>query len=117
LSRIGCDRMSRIATGKVFEQELPASYVKMEEDAKETISRLLAQKPKARKMWSLLKRDAEAKADWDLANYIAVSKLRYNDHGEIHAKIVAANALKMLKLLLNNGVTTKCDQGESWRPR
>lgn len=39
-----------------------------------------------------------------MANYIAVSKLKYNDHGEVHAKIVAANALKMLRLLLENGV-------------
>jgi metal-dependent HD superfamily phosphatase/phosphodiesterase len=35
-----------------------------------------------------------------------VSKLKYNDHGEIHAKIVAANALRMLTLLLDNGVPT-----------
>jgi hypothetical protein len=96
----------KVATGKGFELELPASYVKMKEEAEKTVSELVAGKPKARKLWTLLRKDSEAKADWDMANYIAVSKLRYNDHGEIHAKIVAANALKMLKLLLDNGVST-----------
>jgi metal-dependent HD superfamily phosphatase/phosphodiesterase len=98
--------MSRVATGKGFELELPASYVTMKKEAEKTVSGLLADRPKARKMWTLLREDAETKADWDMANYIAVAKLKYNDHGEIHAKIVAANALKMLKLLLDNGVST-----------
>jgi len=78
----------------------------MMEEAERTITELLANQPKARKMWELLKDDPEVNADWDMANYIAVAKLKYNDHGEVHAKIVAANALKMLKLLLNNGILT-----------
>jgi len=98
--------MSRIATGKGYELELPTSYLMMMEDAERTISELVANRPKARKIWGLLKDDPETNADWDMANYIAVSKLNYNDHGEIHAKIVAANALKMLRLLLDNGVLT-----------
>ncbi len=98
--------MTKVATGKGFELELPTSYVKMKEEAENTISELVSGKPKARKIWTLLREDVEAKADWDMANYIAVAKLKYNDHGEIHAKIVAANALKMLKLLLDNGVPT-----------
>jgi metal-dependent HD superfamily phosphatase/phosphodiesterase len=57
-------------------------------------------------MWELLRADHETKANWDMSNYIAVSKLKYNDHGEVHAKIVAANALKMLKFLRDSGVVT-----------
>ncbi|MEM2940631.1 MAG: HD domain-containing protein [Thermoproteota archaeon] len=98
--------MSRIATGKGFELEIPTSYSEMMEEAEKTIMQLTAEKPKARRMWELLKNDPEVNADWDMANFIAVSKLKYNDHGEVHAKIVAANALKMLKLLLDNGVLT-----------
>jgi metal-dependent HD superfamily phosphatase/phosphodiesterase len=98
--------MSRIATGKGFELEIPTSYSEMMEEAEKTITQLTADKPKARRMWELLKNDPEVNADWDMANFIAVSKLKYNDHGEVHAKIVAANALKMLKLLLDNGVLT-----------
>jgi len=43
-------------------------------------------------------------AQWDMSDYIAVNKMKYNAHGDIHAKIVAANALKMLNLLLEVGV-------------
>jgi len=98
--------MVKVATGKGFELELPESYLTMEEDAEKTITELVADKPKARKMWEILKDDPEANADWDMANFIAVSKLGYNDHGDVHIKIVAANALKMLKILLENGVST-----------
>ena len=43
-------------------------------------------------------------AQWDMSDYIAVTKMRYNAHGDIHAKIVTANALKMLALLVAAGV-------------
>ena len=98
--------MVKIATGRGFELEVPSSYLVLQRDAEKTISQLLSDSPKAKKMWLLLNDDSEVRADWSLANYIAVSKLKYNDHGEVHAKIVAAHALKMLKLLLNSGVTT-----------
>jgi len=98
--------VSKVSTGKGYELELPTSYVKLHEEAERTISKLVAEKPKPRKMWELLRSDPEAKANWDMSNYIAVSKLKYNDHGEIHAKIVAANALQMLKSLLDHGVVT-----------
>jgi len=94
----------KVGTGKGFELELPSTYIDMMEEAEETISELLARYPKALRMWNLLKDDPEVNADWDMSNYIAVAKLGYNDHGEIHAKIVAANALKMLKLLLEHGI-------------
>jgi len=96
----------KVATGKGFELELPESYLTMKEEAEKTIIELVADKPKARKMWELLKDDPEANADWDMANYIAVAKLGYNDHGDVHVKIVAANALRMLKILLDHGIAT-----------
>ena len=98
--------MVKVATGKGFELELPESYLVLEEDAEKTIMKLVADKPKARKTWQLLKDDPEANADWDMANYIAVTKLGYNDHGDVHVKIVAANALKMLKILFEHGIAT-----------
>ena len=94
----------KIRTGRGFELEVPSSYMEMRDEAEREIDFLLRNYPKARKMWELLKDDPELNADWDMANYIAVSKLKYNDHGEVHAKIVAANALKMLRLLLDSGV-------------
>ena len=98
--------MAKVATGKGFELEVPTSFVTMKEEAERNITRLVASYPKAKKMWELLRNDPEVNADWDMSNYIAVAKLGFNDHGDIHMKIVAANALKMLKILLENGVST-----------
>jgi len=96
--------MVKISTGKGFELELPESYEAMKKEAEKDINECLAEKPKAMKLWRLMQKDAEVNADWDMSNYIAVARLGFNDHGEIHMKIVAANALKMLKLLSENGV-------------
>ncbi len=98
--------MAKIETGKGFEITLPESYKSLQEFAEKTITKIVAKYPKAKKMWELLRDDPEVNADWDIANYIAVSKMKYNDHGDVHVKIVAANALSMLKLLNENGVTT-----------
>ena len=76
----------------------------MKKEAEATITECLTDKPKALKLWKLMANDPEVNADWDMSNYIAVSKLGYNDHGDVHMKIVAANALKMLRLLTENGV-------------
>jgi len=78
----------------------------MKEDAERAIASLVADYSKAKRMWELLRDDPEVNADWDMANYIAVSKLGFNDHGDIHVKLVAANALKMLRILLDNGILT-----------
>jgi len=98
--------MAVVATGKGYELEMPSSYVTLNDAAEAAIVQLVEQYPKAKKLWGIMNRDAEVKADWDMSNYIAVSKLNFNDHGETHAKIVAAGALKMLRLLLDNGVPT-----------
>jgi len=98
--------MVKVATGMGFELELPESYTHLKLEAERAIEEVLREKPKARRMWELMRDDPEVNADWDMANYIAVAKLGYNDHGDIHAKIVAANALKMLRLLLEYGITT-----------
>ena len=98
--------MTNVATGKGFEMELPSSYLTLLEESERTIEEMVAGYPKAKKLWDILRTDPEVKADWDMSNYIAVAKLHFNDHGEIHAKIVAAAALTMLKLLIDNGVQT-----------
>lgn len=96
--------MVKIATGKGFELELPETYNVMKGKAEEEITEILADKPKASKLWKIMQDDPEVNANWDLSNYIAVSKLHFNDHGDIHMKIVAANALKMLRLLAENNI-------------
>lgn len=53
----------------------------------------------------LLSRDVEFNALLEMANINAVKRLRYNDHGPVHARIVAGSALEMLERLVGGGVT------------
>src|SRR5690606_36004674 len=84
--------------------DLPDTCEDLERDALTTIETALADRPKARRMWQILAGDEEVAAAWDMADYIAVSKLGHNDHGETHAKVAAASALSMLTLLIERGV-------------
>ena len=69
-----------------------------------TIGRCLTGKQKASAMWELLVSDAEAKTQWQMADFVATKKLGMNDHGETHAKVATASALTMLDLLEAGGV-------------
>jgi len=68
--------------------------------SEETIDNIVSKYPKTKKVWDKLRDDSFMTAQWDMSDYIAVTKMRYNAHGDIHAKVVTANALKMLNLLL-----------------
>ena len=48
-------------------------------------------------------RDEELKALWKASNINAIDRLGYSDHGSMHVRIVARNALKMLRLLMEAG--------------
>ena len=89
---------------KFIEVEVPKDYGQLLLKSEKEIDMILKDKQKARKMWKLLNDDPEVNACWDISNYIAVKKLRYNDHGETHVKVCAANALKMLSIFLKNGI-------------
>jgi metal-dependent HD superfamily phosphatase/phosphodiesterase len=80
---------------------LDASLLKQSE---ETIDNIVSKYPQTLSAWNQLRNDSFLTSQWDMADYIAVTKMQYNAHGKIHAKIVAANALKMLDLLLDAGV-------------
>ncbi len=58
---------------------------------------------RARRVWELLTTDVETQAYLKMANIFAVQRLRYNDHGPVHSKIVAGSALAVLKILLDKG--------------
>lgn len=47
----------------------------------------------------LLMKDAEVQALQDYANTVSIKRLGYNDHGPVHMKKVANNAIKMAYLL------------------
>jgi uncharacterized protein len=59
--------------------------------------------PKALAAYELLADDPEALANWDMANFITVRKLGYNDHGRVHAWVTGAASLAILELLVASG--------------
>lgn len=94
----------KVSLGSGYELELPSSYIELKNKSEEEIEKSVSIYPKAYKLWKLMKDDPEINACWDIADFIAVAKLYYNDHGEIHAKVVTANALKMLDIILSHGI-------------
>ena len=49
--------------------------------------------------YTLLENDYEVQELLKMSNIMAVTRLRYNDHGVVHARIVAGTALELLDLL------------------
>lgn len=90
---------SRVFRNRGVEIMLDTDYTQLEEAALNAIQPLWKRYPRAAKMWELLTSDAEVRANWDMADYLTVTKLKYNDHGEIHARLVAANAVLIFDLL------------------
>ena len=72
--------------------------------SEQIIEKIASIYPKTRRVWEIVRNDPYMTAQWDMADYIAVTKMGYNAHGDIHAKIDTANALTMLTLLLDAGV-------------
>ncbi|MCJ7666726.1 MAG: HD domain-containing protein [Anaerolineae bacterium] len=87
-----------------MEIDLPQVYDDLEARCIDVIYETLKPYPRATRMYEILVGDLEVRANWDMADYIAVVKLSFNDHGEIHAKVAAASAITMLKLLVEAGV-------------
>jgi len=80
-----------------WRETIDASLLKQSEA---TIDNIVSKYPKTRRAWDKLRNDSNLSAQWDMSDYIAVTKMKFNAHGDIHAKIVTANALKILDLLL-----------------
>jgi len=80
----------------VERKELGEYSIKRVEDL---IERALLKYPKALRAWTLIKADHRVLASWEMANYLATRKMKYNVHDDTHAKMVALNALRMLEFL------------------
>jgi metal-dependent HD superfamily phosphatase/phosphodiesterase len=61
----------------------------------------------------LLLRDEEIQALQDYANSVSIKRLGYNDHGPVHMRTVALNALIMMELLRNAGIQTSLEKEDS----
>ncbi len=56
--------------------------------------------------------DEELQEMQDYANNVSIKRLGYNDHGPVHMRQVAANAIKMLNLLQDSGIKTSLEKEE-----
>lgn len=79
-------------------------YHRLAHAAARTIDVLTAEHPRAAALYTRLLTDSQALALWDLTAYITIEKLGYNDHGQMHAQMVTANALQLLHYLTQAGV-------------
>jgi len=59
---------------------------------------------KLKKIVDSVKEDVELQTFWRCANVMAINRMGYTDHGPTHVKIVANSALKLLRILVKNGV-------------
>ncbi len=61
--------------------------------------------PRLREAYEVLEADPEVRAYLRMANVMAVKRMMYNDHGQVHARITAGSALHILSILLEEGIT------------
>lgn len=92
-----------VPDGRVVEFTTPKAKLMAEADL--AIQADLAPYPRALAAYMALKDDPEAKAHWDMANYVTMRKLGYNDHGRVHAFITGAASMAITELLLDAGIT------------
>ncbi len=86
---------------------------KLHQEADQAIRKGLAGFPRALRAYELLVADPEARASWDMANYLTMHKLGYNDHGRVHAILTGAAAVAILRLLVEAGVKTDTEKSGS----
>ena len=59
---------------------------------------------KLQRIVEAVRKDKEILQYWESANVIAVNRMNINDHGKVHAAIVANIALRLLRLLMKAGL-------------
>lgn len=84
--------------------DIQHDYTALAQAANQTTRQILATYPRTARLFEALLSDPRVQAHWDLANYMAVAKLGYNDHGPIHAQVVTAAAMQMMQLLQHSEV-------------
>ncbi len=104
MSRIQIRRGTEVFHNRDIEIEVPRDYSAVAEIANQTTRRVLTAFPKTSRLFEALLADPRVTAHWEMANYIAVVKLGFNDHGPVHAQIVTASAMQMMQLLHQRGV-------------
>lgn len=68
--------------------------------------------PKCKELVNYLFKDEELQEMQDYANNVSIKRLGFNDHGPVHTRQVAINAIKMLTILHEAGIKTSLEQEE-----
>lgn len=68
---------------------------------------------RALKTAELLLKDEEIHAMQEYANNVSIKRLGYNDHGPVHMRKVALNAVRMMRLLKKAGIATSLETEEA----
>ncbi len=68
------------------------------------VEKHVSRSPILSKAWNILRRDPEISEYLRMANVNAVERLLYNDHGPVHAQIVAGSALEIYEILRKHGL-------------
>ena len=76
------------------------------------ILKRLENTPICLKLANFLFEDEELQIMQEYANYVSIKRLGYNDHGPVHMRQVAANAIKMLNILHRSGIQTSLEAEE-----
>lgn len=76
------------------------------------ILKRLHDNPNCLKLVHYLFDDAELQEMQDYANNVSIKRLGYNDHGPVHMRQVAANAIKMLNILHESGIKMSLEEEE-----
>ncbi len=82
----------------------PEHEVRAGEGAKKNVIELLKGNEKALNFFEFMEHDDGIQANLEQANVVAIGRLKYNDHGVTHSRIVTYNVLQILDLLYQGGV-------------
>jgi metal-dependent HD superfamily phosphatase/phosphodiesterase len=67
--------------------------------------------PRLKEVFNFLEHDVEVQTYLRMGNIMAVRRLRYNDHGPTHSRIVAGSALEIFKILSRKITPTSVEEG------
>lgn len=104
MRRLQVKKEDIVLSNRGVEIRLSSDYSKLEAESMERLHALVAPYPKTASLIYSLVADPEVRANWDAADYLVVAKLNFNDHGEVHHKVVATAAASILHLLVETGV-------------
>ncbi len=76
----------------------------LESEIDRQLSNILKNYTKGQASLDLLLQDVEVTGLLEQANIVSITRMGFNDHGRVHAKVVALNALRIYVLLQSQGV-------------